>query len=237
MNSAYSNWSRYQISAETDNFDFFGPNLPKKSIFSQKRKKWAASLSSAYSNYARCQNSRCYGTSRPIKRELTIYGTSRPREVNKNAMALLGQSRDSWPPMAPLGQVELTKMQKLLESKNKIEKQNENKNENSFLFWFSFLFLFSLWFLFLLFIFVFTLVFGFVVVFHFRFRFCFCFCFSFLVFIFKFYYGTSRPPYSCTTKALYLTNNDKPKKYTDLLILWLTKIFQLIFKSRVHLLS
>ena len=46
--------------------------------------------------------------------------------------------------MAPLGHVELTKMQKLLESKNKIqngnEKPNENKNENSFLFSFSFLF-------------------------------------------------------------------------------------------------
>ena len=32
--------------------------------------------------------------------------------------------------MAPLGHVELTKMQKLLKSKNKNEKQNENKNEN-----------------------------------------------------------------------------------------------------------
>ena len=39
-------------------------------------------------------------------------------------MALLGQSRDSRPSMAPLGHVELTKRQKLLESKNK------NKNEN-----------------------------------------------------------------------------------------------------------
>ena len=51
-------------------------------------------------------------------------------------MALLGQSRDSWPSMAPLGHVELTKMQKLLKSKkksqNENEKQNENKNENSF---------------------------------------------------------------------------------------------------------
>ena len=38
--------------------------------------------------------------------------------------------------MAPIGHVELTKMQKHLESKNKNknenEKQNENKNENSF---------------------------------------------------------------------------------------------------------
>ena len=36
--------------------------------------------------------------------------------------------------MAPLGHVELTKMEKLLKSKNKNqhenEKQNENKNEN-----------------------------------------------------------------------------------------------------------
>ena len=47
-------------------------------------------------------------------------------------MALLGQSRDIWPSKAPLGNVELAKMQKLLQSKNKNgnEKQNENKNEN-----------------------------------------------------------------------------------------------------------
>ena len=60
-----------------------------------------------------------YGTSRPIKRQLTAYATSRPRGVNK--------------------------MQKLLERKNKNGNKNgnqtENKNENSFLF--SFLFLFS----------------------------------------------------------------------------------------------
>ena len=54
----------------------------------------------------------CYGTSRPIERQLTVCGVSRPRE--------------------------LTKVQKLLESKNKNEKQNENKNENSCLFSFSF---------------------------------------------------------------------------------------------------
>ena len=60
-------------------------------------------------------------------------------------MALLGQVRESWSSMAPLGHVELTKIQKLLESNNKNqnenEKQNENKSENSFLF--SLLFLFS----------------------------------------------------------------------------------------------
>ena len=39
----------------------------------------------------------CYGTSRPIKRELTKYGTTRPRGkfANENAMALLGQVRES----------------------------------------------------------------------------------------------------------------------------------------------
>ena len=47
-------------------------------------------------------------------------------------MVLLGQSRDSWLSMAPLGHVELTKMQKHLESKNKNEKQNKNKNEIHF---------------------------------------------------------------------------------------------------------
>ena len=30
MNSAYSNWSSYQISAETDNFDFMDQICPKK---------------------------------------------------------------------------------------------------------------------------------------------------------------------------------------------------------------
>ena len=123
-------------------------------------------------NDFRCYISSCYGTSRPIKREFTIYGTgrlgrkfaneddtsrpskrelttygtSRPRGVNKNAMTLLGQSRNSWPFIAPLGHVELKKMQKLLESKNENEKenqnQNENKNENSFLFSFSIFFVF-----------------------------------------------------------------------------------------------
>ena len=57
-------------------------------------------------------------------------------------MALLGQSRDSGPSMAPLGQVELSKMEKFLESKNKnkSENENENKKEKSFLFSFWFWF-------------------------------------------------------------------------------------------------
>ena len=80
--------------------------------------------------------------------------------------------------MAPLGHVELTKMQKLLKSKNKNEKQNENKNENLFLFSFSFLFTFC-----------------------FSFSFLFLFLFYFLVFCFEFYYGTSRPSYSSFEKV------------------------------------
>ena len=49
-----------------------------------------------------------YGTSRPIKRELAIYGFARPRAkfANENAEALLGQVRDSQ------GHLELTKTQK-----------------------------------------------------------------------------------------------------------------------------
>ena len=85
----------------------------------------------------------------PSKRELIIYGTVRPRGkfangnamanlgqvrdiwpsmaplghvefgVNENALALPGQSRDSWLSMAPLGHVELTKTQKLKNRKQK----------------------------------------------------------------------------------------------------------------------
>ena len=40
-------------------------------------------------------------------------------ELTKTLWHFLGQSRESWLSMAPLGHVELTKMQKLLESKNK----------------------------------------------------------------------------------------------------------------------
>ena len=140
-------------------------------LLGQSRESWR---SMAPLGHVENLQSKCYGTSRPSKRELTIYGTSRPRGFNKNAMALLGQSRDSWPSMAPLGHVELTKMQKLLESKNKNknQNQNENKNENS-LFSFSF---------FVCFHFCFCFQFHF---FCFHFRFWFCFSFSF---IFSFYF-------------------------------------------------
>ena len=163
-------------------------------------------MNSAYSIF------RSYGTSRSIKKDLIIYGTARPRRkfANENPMPLLGQVRKSWLSMAPLGYVESTKMQKLLESKNRNKKENQNQNEsknenssfNSFLFFIHFLFSFSflysfyfafsfsfsllLLFSFLFFIFVFVFVFIFVF-----------FSFVFLVFLFKFYYGTSRPPYFC----------------------------------------
>ena len=68
---------------------------------------------------------------------------------NSQTKILLDQVKKSWPSLAPPGCVDLTKMQKPLESKNsnnnKNERQNENKNKNSFLF--SSLFLFSFCFL------------------------------------------------------------------------------------------
>ena len=117
------------------------------------------------------------------KRELTVYGTSRLRGFNKDAMTLLGQSRDSWPSMAPLGHVELTKMQKLLKSKTKTKmKKTKWKQKWKFFFY-------------IIFVFVFCFHFRFCFCFHFHFHFCFhfyfCFRFIFSVFIFKFYYGTS----------------------------------------------
>ena len=44
-------------------------------------------------------------------RELTNYGTPRVRGkcANENAMALVGQVKESRPSMAPLGHVDLTK--------------------------------------------------------------------------------------------------------------------------------
>ena len=89
----------------------FRTKFAQKGYFHSKTKKWTASSNSAYSNYARCHISRCYGTSQPIKTELTIHGTTRPSRkfANENAMALLGQVRESWPSVAPLGHVDLTK--------------------------------------------------------------------------------------------------------------------------------
>ena len=88
------------------------------------------SLNPAYLNQARCHISRCYGTSRAIKRELTIYGTTRPHGKSQTKMLWHFQANQE------TGYLELTKMQKLLESKsknkNENQNQNENKNEHSF---------------------------------------------------------------------------------------------------------
>ena len=64
-------------------------------------------MNSAYSNHI----SRGYCSSKSIKGELTIYGTARPRAklANENAMELLGQVRDIWPSIAPVGHVENNK--------------------------------------------------------------------------------------------------------------------------------
>ena len=50
-------------------------------------------------------------TSRPIKRELAIYGTARTRAKfeKENAVALLGQIKGIWPSLEPLDLVEVTK--------------------------------------------------------------------------------------------------------------------------------
>ena len=99
-------------------------------------------------------------------------------ELTKTLWHFLGQSRESWPSMAPLGHVELRKMQKPLESKikskNKNQNQNENKKGNPFLFWFSFLFSFS-----------FSFLFSFSALFLFSFSFL--FLFLFLLFFFYFF--------------------------------------------------
>ena len=120
--------------------------LGAMALLSQSRKSWR---SIAPLDHAENSQTKMLWHFRPIKRQLTVYGT--------------------------LGLKELPKMQKLLESKNKNENQNENKNENSlsFLFSFSFLFLFLL---FLIFIFVFIFVF---ILFSFSFLFLFFSFFSF----------------------------------------------------------
>ena len=103
-----------------------------------------------------------YATSRPIKRQLSVYGTSKSRRVNK--------------------------MQKLIESKNKSKNVNknpkENKNKN---FLFSFLFSCCLHFCFY---FHFCFHFRFCFNFHFCFNFVFVFIFVFIfvcIFVFAFF--------------------------------------------------
>ena len=63
------------------------------------------------------ESAKRYGTYRPIKRQLTVYGTSRPRGINKNAKTFRKQKQ---------------KQKRKWKSKNKkkIENENKNKNEN-----------------------------------------------------------------------------------------------------------
>ena len=120
------------------------------------------------------------------ERELTIYGTAKPHAkcANKNAMALLGQIRDSWPSMAPLGNVELTKAPKLFIF----------IFVSVFVFLFSFLFLYLFLFMFSFsFLFLFLLSFSFLILFLFLFMFLFMFLllllFYFFVFLLIFFFS------------------------------------------------
>ena len=118
-------------------------------------------LSLKYSvNDFRCHISSYYGTSRPIKREFAIYGTSRlgrkfaneddTSRPSKRELTIYGTSR-------PRG---VKKMQKLLESKNeqkkkrKIKIKMKTKTKIHFYFHFRYL-LFSFLFLFLFYFFSF----------------------------------------------------------------------------------
>ena len=49
-NSAYSNYTRCQVSTYTNNFDFSGQNFPKKGISSVKWKRFTSPSNFAYSN-------------------------------------------------------------------------------------------------------------------------------------------------------------------------------------------
>ena len=53
MNSTYWDESSYQISTETDNFDFWDQICPKRGIFSLKLRKWAVPLKPLYLDYSR----------------------------------------------------------------------------------------------------------------------------------------------------------------------------------------
>ena len=144
---------------------FLDQIFPQKSISSQKRHHWIQHIQIRLS---RSRISRCYDTSRPIKRELTVYSTSRPAKM----------------------QIALRKQKQ----KPKRRWKTKWKTKTHFYFPFWFCFHFHLHFCFC-FHFQFCFWFCFHVHFCFCFYFRFCFCFTFLVLNFKCYYGTSRPPY------------------------------------------
>ena len=101
---------------------------------------------------------------------------------NKNAMALLGPSRDSWPSMAPLGHVVSTKMGKRLARKQKPKRKWRTnwKQKQKFIFIFFFVFAFVFFYFRFCFVFQFCFCFHFRFCFCFHFSFCFCFYFSFI---------------------------------------------------------
>ena len=155
-----------------------------------------------------------YRTSRPIKRQLTVYDTSRPRGVNKNAKTFKKQKQ-----------------------KPKRKWKTKWKQKRKFIFIFIFVFVFILFFIFvfvfifvfiLVLVFVFILVFGFVFIFVLVFVFVFIYLFIyFFVFIFKFYYGISRPPYCSAKRCSYKFCKIHKKKRdsgTDIL-LWILRNF------------
>ena len=131
--------------------------------------------------YATCKirKRKCYDTSRPIKRQLTVYGTYRPCGVSKNAKTFRKQKQQ----------------------KQKWKQKRKWKSK-----WI-FIFVFILFFIVVsVFMFVFVFVFSFSFLFCLCFCFCFCFAFIFgflliffLVFILRLYYGTYRPLYTFVT--------------------------------------
>ena len=178
----YENDCRYQISVWTGNSDFIDQICQKRVFPVENRKSehrhWILRIRIGLGAMALPGQSRERGRERQREwerhtnthretqreRELTIYSIAGPRAkfANENAMALLGQVRDSWPSMVPLGHMELTKTQEIF---------------------------ILILILFLVYILVFIFVFQFCFSFHFRFCFHFCFCFRFcflFVFIFVF---------------------------------------------------
>ena len=129
LNSAYSNYSRYQISASTDNFDFLEQICPR--VFPIKKRKnehyhwilhvrisagtkfqlkliilifWTKFAQKGYL-YSKTKKSEQYHWILHIRIRLDA--------IFLGAMALLDRSRESWPSMAPLGHVENSQMKML----------------------------------------------------------------------------------------------------------------------------
>ena len=124
LNSAYSNYFRYQISAKTDSFNFLDQICPKRLFPIKNRKSNQTSPSnSAYSNWSSYQilaetdnfdflDQICPKRVFPVENEkseqhhwVLHIGIKLSAKII-GAMALLSQSREGWPSMALLGHVE-----------------------------------------------------------------------------------------------------------------------------------